>query len=184
MAKQMSPREQIMVVSASVVIISYVFYQYLINPKLQDITRLKEEARTKRIELKTAEGKMKIFENVERQLGTQAFQMKTMSPSEKSLESLKIISNAVAKSGLVVNSIRPIVEEKKEGEGAVGEEGAQTEQTGQKFIIECTGDYASFYKLLASTYNLQVRVMLNELTVNADEDNDDLKINITLKVFY
>src|SRR3989338_5558503 len=77
----------------------YVFSQFLLFPKWDEIGKIKEKARGLRLELKIAEGKIKALEIIEKKIG--AIPEKAGMPGgEKTLEILKVLSQITSRSGL------------------------------------------------------------------------------------
>lgn len=149
-------------------VIFFVFYQFLLMPKWGEISRLKEKARAQRLELKVAEGKIKIIEAIEKKVGALP-KSPEVSQSERALEVLKNLSQATAKSGLNLVAIKPIIEAGKEE---------------LKFNLSCTGKYQNLYNFLKILHGLRIVVIIDNLYVTGGgSERPILNVEMTLKAY-
>lgn len=168
-AIKLSDREKNLLIITVGCVIFYVFYQFLLVPKWDEITSLKDKAREQRLELKMAEGKIKILDAIEKSVGVLP-EKSEMSREEKALEVLKLLSQATVKSGLNINFVKPLLEENGEG---------------LKFSLSCFGQYRNLYNFFSILYHLRILVLINALDiVSTGGTAPDLDIKMTLTAFY
>jgi Tfp pilus assembly protein PilO len=165
---KISEREKKLILAASALVISFLFLQFLLTPQWNEIAKLKEKARGLRLELRVAEGKIKILNTLEQR--GEATPQETVQPKEeKALNLLKALSQATAQSGLELNSINPLLEEKTEG---------------IKFNLSCSGKYQNLYDFLIALYQLRILFVIDMMEVRANQGaSPDLDIRITLTAF-
>ncbi|MDD4178469.1 MAG: type 4a pilus biogenesis protein PilO [Candidatus Margulisbacteria bacterium] len=163
---KLSDRERNLLIVTVGFVIFYLFYQFLLTPVWKEIGKLKDSAREKRLELKVAEGKIRILQAIEKEVGI--IPIRTEIPrEEKALEALKIISQATAKSGLNISFIKPLLEEGGDG---------------IKFDLSCSGKYKNLYNFLSILFRLRVLVMIDSMDITSSGGSSptlDLKISLT-----
>jgi Tfp pilus assembly protein PilO len=169
-AVKLSEREKNLLILTLGFAVFYVFYQFLLTPEWDVITRLRETARTKRLELKIAEGKVKIMQAIEKQVGIVP-EKYAMPREEKALEVLNMISRATDKSGLKLIFVKPLLEEGGEG---------------LRFSLSCSGSYKQLYDFLFILYRLNILVLIDGLDVktNGLQNEPVLDIKIGLTAYY
>ncbi|MDD5382108.1 MAG: type 4a pilus biogenesis protein PilO [Candidatus Margulisbacteria bacterium] len=169
---KLSEREKRLVIITGALLVFYVFYQFLLVPKWGEVGRLKDQARKVRLELRIAEGKMKILEAMEKSLGAMPeMNVSSASNEQKALEVFKAISQAASNSKLNLSSIRPIVDNDQE--------------KGLRFEISCTGKYKNLYTFLEMMHGLNLPIMIDSLEVNGGgETSPTLSIKMQLSAHY
>ena len=165
-ALKLSERERNLLILTIGFVVFYVFYQFLLTPKWDEITMLKEKARSQRLDLRIADGKIKILDAVEKSIGMLP-QKTELTREDKALEVLKMLSQATARSGLNMNFIKPRLEESGEG---------------LQFNLSCSGKYNNFYNFLYILYQLRALILIDTLditTTGGGSPDLDVKINLT-----
>jgi Tfp pilus assembly protein PilO len=153
-------------VLAAGALVFYVFYQFLLVPQWDNISRLRETVKNKRLDFKVAEGKMRILQAIEKQVGIIP-EKSELPREEKALEVLKLISQATDKSNLKLIFIKPLLEESGEG---------------LKFSFSCSGSYRELYNFLSILYRLRVLVLIDSLDVTSSSMHEpvlDIKVGLT-----
>jgi Tfp pilus assembly protein PilO len=168
-ALKLSDRERNLLILTMGAVIFYVFYQFLLTPKWEEISQTRETARAKRLELKIAEGKIKILQAIEKQAGIIP-ERSELPREEKALEVLKLISQATDKSGLSLSFVKPLLEESGEG---------------LQFSLSCTGSYKELYNFLFILYRLHILVLINSLDITSSGGTaPTLDIKVALTAYY
>ena len=167
-AIKLSERERNFITVTIGFAVFYVFYQFLLTPMWAEIAKLKDKAREQRLELKIAEGKIKIMDAIEKSVGV--VPRKSAAPREdKALEVLRLLSQATAKSGLNLSFIKPLLEDKGEG---------------LKFNLFCSGRYKDLYGFLSILYRLRILVVIDSLDIGTHGTSPDLDIKMILTAYY
>lgn len=166
---KLSDRERNLLIVTIGFVVFYVFFQFLLTPKWDEIARLKDAARGLRLDLKVAEGKVKILDAIEQSVGM--VPEKSILPrDERALEVLKLLSQATVRSGLTLNFIKPNLEE--EGEGL-------------KFNLSCSGRFRSLYTFFSILYRLRILVLIDSMEIiSSGGAAPDLGIKINLTAYY
>ncbi|MDD5593650.1 MAG: hypothetical protein PHG97_02770 [Candidatus Margulisbacteria bacterium] len=169
MALKLSDRERNLAVIAGGALFFYVFYQYLLVPKWNEISKVRESAKNKRLELRVAESKLKILQAIEKEVGV--FPEKSQVPrEEKALEVLKLISQATDRSGLNLIFIKPLLEESGEG---------------LKFSLSSSGSYKQLYNFLYVLDHLHILILIDGLDITSSGGREPvLEIKTSLTAFY
>jgi Tfp pilus assembly protein PilO len=169
-ALKVSEREKNLMILTLGFVIFYVFYQFLLTPEWDNISRLQETVRGKRLELKVAEGKMRILQAIEKRIGIIP-EKSEMPREEKALEVLNLISQTTDKSKLKLNFIKPLLEESGEG---------------IKFSLSCSGSYQELYNFLFILYRLRILVLIDSLDITSSglQHEPVLDIKISLTAYY
>jgi Tfp pilus assembly protein PilO len=168
-AIKLSEREKNLMILTVGALVFYVFYQFLLTPQWDNITRLRETVKDKRLEFKVAEGKMRILQAIEKQVGIIP-EKSELPREEKALEVLKLISQATDKSNLKLIFIKPLLEESGEG---------------LKFQFSCSGTYRELYNFLFILYQLRVLVLIDSLdAVSNTMHEPTLDIKVSLTAYY
>jgi len=166
---KLSEREKNLAIITLGFLVFYIFYQFLLTPKWNEIDSLKDKARNARVEMKIAEGKKKILEAIEKASGP-VLQKTAGSREERALEVLRSLSEAIKKSKLTLISIRPVLD--KEAEGS-------------KFNLSCSGTYKNLYDFLMILYKLRIPVMVDALDVaGGGVAKPILNIQMALTAYY
>jgi Tfp pilus assembly protein PilO len=147
-----SKREQLVILLAVICAVFYVFYQFLLLPKWGGIDRLRSQVKKMSLDLRVTESKLKILEAAEKRVGElkQTEKPAAILPTSRSLEVLKVLAQTTSKSQLQLVSIKPIVEEGKEG---------------LKFEMICQGNYHQLYSFLTILHNVDLVILLDSLNV-------------------
>lgn len=166
---KLTEREKNLLIITVGCVIFYIFYQFLLVPKWDEIASLKEKARTLRLDLRVAEGKVKILDAIEKSAGV--IPEKSELPREdKALEVLKLLSQATVKSGLTINFIKPLLEESSEG---------------LKFSLSCSGNYRSLYTFFYILYHLRILILIDGMDIaSSGGPAPALDIKMALTAFY
>ena len=165
----MSKRERNLVMIALGAAIFYIFYQFLLIPKLDEIGTLAVKADKLRLDLRVTESKIKILEAVEKRFGEMRKEQKPLvAPTEeKALEVLRSLSQTTSRSQLKLISIKPMIDEK---------------ENKMKFELACTGNYQQLYSFLEILHGLKVLVLVDSLGVTGGrgpESGLDIKMALT-----
>ncbi|MFA4843504.1 MAG: hypothetical protein WC632_00970 [Candidatus Margulisiibacteriota bacterium] len=168
-ALKLSERERNLLIMTIGFVVFYVFYQFLLTPKWDEITMLKEKARSQRLDLKIAEGKIKILDAVEKSIGIMP-QKTELTREDRALEVLKMLSQATAHSGLNINFVKPRLEESGEG---------------LQFTLSCSGKYKNFYNFLYVLYQLRALILIDTLDITSTGGaSPDLDVKMNLTAYY
>ena len=127
--------------------------------------------RDKRLDLKVAEGKVRILQAIEKEVGIISEQSE-LPREEKALEVLKLISQATDKSGLNLIFVKPLLEESGEG---------------LKFSLSCSGSYKELYNFLFILYRLHILVLIDSLDITSSGGHEpvlDIKVALTAYYWY
>jgi Tfp pilus assembly protein PilO len=166
---KLSERERNLLIVTIGFVVFYVFYMFLLTPKWDEIGRQKDAARSLRLDLRIAEGKIKILDAIEKSVGIVP-ERSILSRDEKALEVLKLLSQATVRSGLTLNFIKPNLEE--EGEGL-------------KFSLSCSGRFKNLYSFFSILYRLRILLLIDSLEVlSTGGATPDLGIKINLTAYY
>jgi len=164
----LSERERNLVLIAIGVVIAYFFYQFLLVPKWDEISRTGSKVNSSSIELKIAEARIKVLAQ-SKSKGKILAPQKEANREEKALEAFKQISYSTAASGLNLNMIKPIPE---------------TSTDKLRFSLSCTGKYRSLYSFLKILSKLKVLILVDSLDLNGGgTPAPDLGIQMTLSAY-
>lgn len=169
MAVKLSRRERTLAMIALVSAMFYLFYQFMLIPKLEEADKLKVEAKKLRLELRVAEQKIRILEQVEKRLGTieqRQPKKETVEVEEGALKVLRALAQTTSRSKLQLNSIKPII-----GKG-----------NNLRFELLCTGTYLELYSFLEILHGLDILMLIDSLNVTSRgsrADELDIKISLT-----
>lgn len=168
-AIKLSEQERLLAIIALGCVIFYVFFQFLIAPKLAESGKLKNRLRERRLDLDVAERKLKILAAIEKSVGL--VPERSAAPrEEKALEVLKLLSQATDKSGLNLVFVKPLLEEAGEG---------------LKFNLSCLGSYRELYNFLNILYRLRVLVLIDNLNIVSSGGREPvLDIKVALTAYY
>lgn len=166
---KLSDREKNLLIVTIGFAVFYVFYQFLLVPKWDEIAKLKDKARNQRLDLKVAESKAKIMGAIERSIGVIP-ERSELPREEKALEALKLLSQATSRSGLNISFVKPLLEEPGEG---------------LKFSLSCSGKYRNLYNFLYILFQLRILVLVDSMDITSSGGaSPDLDLKITLTAFY
>lgn len=147
---KLSKRERNLAMIAVGFALFYLFYQFLLTPKLDETDKLKTEAGKLRLELQVAKNKIMILEAVEKRMGVAPPEKKELIRVEqKALEVLRVLAQTTTNSKLKLLSIKPII---SKGEAL-------------KFELHCTGNYQQLYEFLDILHGLKILVLIDSLNV-------------------
>ena len=165
---KLSDREKRLAMVTLGFFIFYIFYQFLLTPKWEEIGKLKNQVQKARVELEVAEGKIRILEGLEKRVGGISLK-KEIPTEERALETLRALAQATSKSGLNLISIRPMIGDER----------------GPKFDLSCTGSYKNLYEFLRILRDLEIMVMIDSLKMSGGGGKKPtLKINIVLTAYF
>ncbi len=168
-AIKLSEREKNLLLLTIAALIFYVFFQFLLTPKWDEIVVLKEQARGARLQLKIAEGKIQVLEAIEKKMGS-LYMQSGETREEKALQVLRNISRAIANSGLNLLSIRPIITD---------------DQDKLTFTIACSGSYRNLYNFFLQLRDIRVLVLFDNLDITGTGGKSpSLDIRINLVAYY
>jgi Tfp pilus assembly protein PilO len=162
---KLSEREQKLAIVTLGFFVFYIFYQFLLTPKWDEIGKLQGKVQKARLELEIAEGKLKILEGLEKRVGVISARRKIL-PEERALETLRALAQATSKSGLNLISIKPMIGDEK----------------GPKFDLSCSGSYKNLYEFLRIMRDLEIMVMIDSLNMSGGGSRKpvlDVKIVLT-----
>ncbi|MGB9613451.1 MAG: type 4a pilus biogenesis protein PilO [Candidatus Margulisiibacteriota bacterium] len=166
---KLSEREKMLGLLTIAAAIFFVFYQFLLLPKWEEIGKLKTKARDLRIELKTAEGKLQVLSALEKKAGV-IVEKSTRPREEKMLEVLNKLSQAISASNLKLNYLKPLLDSKEEE---------------QKFMLSCQGKYEDLYNFMNFLQKIRLLVLVDSLDIKPlDEKSNVLSIEMTITAFY
>ncbi|MBI5399877.1 hypothetical protein HZB07_04625 [Candidatus Saganbacteria bacterium] len=149
---KLSKREQILVLAAVFCGIFYLFFQFLLLPKLGEIDQLKVQIKKVRLDLKSADSKLKILETAEKKPGEvkRPEKMVPLIPSAGGLEVLRVLARTTSKSSLQLVFIKPLPGELTDG---------------LKFELACQGRYRQLYDFLSILHNVDLVILIDSLSV-------------------
>ncbi|MEE8638340.1 MAG: hypothetical protein V3T21_04755 [Candidatus Margulisiibacteriota bacterium] len=166
---KLSDREKKLAAMTLVVFIFYIFYQFLLAPKWNEIAEFNSRLQDARLELNVAEGKIKILESIKKGDGPEPGIIE-VPVEERALAVLRAIAQATTKSGLNLISIRPIMGEDKNKFG---------------FDLICMGSYQNLYEFLRILRDLEVLVIIDSLRMSGGGvKRPDLSIKIVLTAYF
>lgn len=166
---KLSDRERKLAAITLVVAIFYVFYQFLLAPKWNEISKLNSELQDARLELNVAEGKVKILESIKKG-GAKAPTAFEVPVEERALAVLRAIAQATTRSGLNLLSIRPIMDEDKNK---------------FKFDLVSMGSYQDLYEFLRILRDLEIMVIMDSLRMSGGGvKRPDLNIKMVLTAYF
>lgn len=145
---KLSDRERNLAVITLGFVIFYLFYQFLLAPKWDEIKKIREKVMKARIDLRIAEGKIKILETMEKKIKAVPLGIE-FQREEGALEVLQALSSATSKSGLNLISIKPVIREKEE----------------LKFELSCSGSYKSLYDFFKILREQQILMLVDSLYI-------------------
>ncbi|MFA5034419.1 MAG: hypothetical protein WC500_01355 [Candidatus Margulisiibacteriota bacterium] len=166
---KLSTREKNLLIAALIILLVYLFDSFFFRPIMKEVNLSKDTARNLRLELRVAEGKIRILETLQKKIGILHDESAT-SRQARALEALGNISLATTKSKLNLITVRPIVESTK---GSL------------KFGLACTGKYKNLYDFMVFLNELPMLVIIDNLDCTSDGTKDPaLDIKMTLTAYY
>ncbi len=145
-------------------VLFYLVFQVFLAPKWNETGRLRLKLRDARLELKIAEGKIEILDNLQRTLGTSDLQA-NISRDDKALEALRSISQTTSRSKLKLLSIKPTITD-----------------TGAKYDLTCSGTYRSLYDFFGYLREAPMLISADSLYVtgnDAGSENLSIRLSVT-----
>ncbi|MFH1683394.1 MAG: hypothetical protein ABIA67_00780 [Candidatus Margulisiibacteriota bacterium] len=128
----------------------YLFYQFLLTPKLNENDKLKVEANNLRLELQVAKNKIMILEAVEKRVGVAPpGKMETIKDEQKALEALRVLAQTTSRSKLKLLSIKPMI----------------NDSDALKFELHCSGNYQQLYDFLEILHGLKILILIDSLNI-------------------
>lgn len=170
MKLKLSDRERWLLFGTALVLIFYLFYTFLLNPKLSEIDSLNQKAGTLNLDLKVSKEKVKILQSLELLPMEKIRAKKTK--EEQTLEALKYITGEISKLDLKLLTLRPRAEER-----AVGSAKAIY------FDLTFTGKYNTIYKYMQALSKLPILILVDSLTMSKSE-GPDLSVTMVVSVYY
>ena len=166
---KLSDREKKLAMATFAVFVFYIFYSFFLTPKWDEIVKVSKSVREARLELKVAEGKVKILESIQKGALEQPAISK-VPKEERALAVLRALAQATTKSKLKLVSIRPIISEKKEE---------------FKFDLTAMGSYQNLYEFLRILGDLDVIVMADSLRISGGgSKRPELHMKIVLTAYF
>ena len=166
-AVKLSKRERNLAMIALGFAIFYIFYQFLLTPKIAEIEKFGNQVRQLRLNLEVAENKIKILEAIEKNVKFRPKETKQkIVVEEKALEVLRALSQTTTRSKLKLLSIRPMI----------------TKGATLKFDLRCQGTYQQLYDFLEILHGLDILILIDSLDVTGSRGEVtllDIKIMLT-----
>ena len=170
MKMKLTEREKWLLLTAGLLFVVYVFFQYLYLPKSAENYSLKEKLKAKRLELKTSQEKTRILEQLE--LGPVQNAAKRRTKDQQVMAALCYISREVSKLKLNMQSLRPRLEE------------VQADPVKAVFFdLAFTVKYNEIYKFLAALEKLPILILVDSIQMSGT-GSSDLRVNMVLSVYY
>jgi len=145
-------REKYLVIATAVLVVMYVFYFFLLTPKMDETAKIITNLNAAQMELRTAEIKIKILEGAK--LPEKALTVPkavVLSSEEKALNTFKQISFATSRSGLNLNNIVP----------------APNQPAGTlRYNLVCGGRYRQLYSFLVLLGKLDTVVLVDNIEIS------------------
>lgn len=160
---KLSEREKSLVYITLGFVLFYLVFQIFMAPKWEEIDRLKLKLRDARLELKIAEGKIEVLDNLQKTLGSANLQA-NISHDDKALEALRSISQTTSRSKLKLLSIKPTITD-----------------TGAKYDLTCSGTYRGLYEFFGYLREAPMLISVGSLYVTGgDAGSEKLSIRLSL----
>jgi Tfp pilus assembly protein PilO len=166
---KMSKREANLAIATLGFLVFYIFYQFFLSPKWEEIRGIQRKLSTLQMSLDLAEGKLKILESMENKMGAiPARRQPALAGEEKALEVLRYLAWATSKSKLNLRAIKPL----------------PPGPDGLRFELSCFGYYQQFYEFLEVLHGLEVLILIDSLDINGGgEQSPTLNIRILLTAY-
>lgn len=163
-AIKISEREKFLMVVTAASVILYVFYNFLLTPKWNEIGKLKERATGARIELRIAESKIKLLEKMkkiyaepEKAPGTKL---------ERALLALRQMSSTITSAGVELMMLKPKLDPAADR---------------IDFDLSCRSTYDELYGFLSRLAKLKTIVMVKTLTIKGGaQKNRNLNVQMSV----
>ncbi|MFH1347338.1 MAG: hypothetical protein ABIH22_01480 [Candidatus Margulisiibacteriota bacterium] len=167
---KLSKRERNLAMVALGFALFYIFYQFLLTPKLNETDKLKNEANKLRLDLQVAKNKIMILEAVEKRIGVAPPEKKeTIMVEQEALEVLRVLAQTTSRSKLKLLSIKPMI---NKGDAL-------------KFELHCSGNYQQLYDFLEILHGLNILVLIDSLKViGGGGEVTKLDINMALTAHF
>lgn len=170
MKLKLSDRERWLLFGTLLVLVFYIFYTFLLNPKLSDIDSLKQKSNTLNLDLKVSKEKVKILQNLELMPMEKIRAQKTK--EEQTIEALKYITEQISKLNLKLLTLKP-----------QGEERAVGSAKAIYFDLTFSGRYNVIYKFMQALSKLPILILVDSLTMTKSETSD-LNVTMVVSVYY
>ena len=157
-------------VATGIIILCYIFLQFIIVPKAKEIGSLNAKLSSQRQDLKTAKAKESLLKSLEE--GTLQKQRLGKTKEEQTIEALQLISKSIATLDLDLVSIRPHPEE-------------VIVETARAILFDVTfiGSYNSIYKFMDELEKLPILILIDSIELKR-ADKGAVSTSIVLSVYY
>lgn len=170
MKLKLSDRERWLLFGTALALVFYLFFTFLLNPKLLEIDSLNQKAGSLNLDLKVSKEKVRILQNLELLPMEKIRAKKTK--EEQTLEALKYITAEISKLDLKLITLRPRVEERVVGSAKA-----------IYFDLTFTGKYNTIYKYMQSLSKLPILILVDSLTMTKSE-GPNLSVTMVVSVYY
>ena len=166
---KLSNREKNLLIVMAIFISIYFFDNLFFSPILQEVKRSKDKLRDFRMELRVAEGKIRILETLQKKVGI-IYDESSNTRQTRALQALQNISYVTTKSKLNLITVRPILGQ---------------EQGNLKFGLSCTGKYKTLYDFMVYLNELPMMVIIDVLDCTSNGAVDPiLDVKMTVTAYY
>ena len=170
MKLKLSDRERWLLFGTLLVVVFYLFYTFLLNPKLTEIDSLNQKNSSLNLDLRVSKEKVRILQSLELLPMEKIRAKKTK--EEQTIEALKYITAEISKLDLKLLTLRPRGEER-----AVGSAKAIF------FDLTFSGKYNTIYKFMQAVSRLPILILVDSLTMTKGE-GPDLGVTMVVSVYY
>jgi Tfp pilus assembly protein PilO len=170
MKLKLSERERWLLFGTLLALVFYLFYVFLLNPKLSAVDSLNQKLRSLNLDLKVSKEKVKILQSLELLPMEKIRAKKTK--EEQTIEALKYLTAEISKLQLKLLTLRPRGEER-----AVGSAKAIY------FDLTFSGKYNTIYKFMQALDKLPILILVDSLTMSKGE-GPGLNVAMVVSVYY
>jgi Tfp pilus assembly protein PilO len=166
---KLSEREKWLLLATAVFLAFYFFFNLLYSPKAAENYKMGETLKAKKLELNTAQEKIKIFKSMELM---PVKKTRAKGKEEVVVEALQYISREVSKLKLNMMSVRPRLEEK-----AV--------DSAKAVFMDLTfvGNYNTIYRFMSALEKLPILILVDSMDMTKS-GSVDVKVNMVLSIYY
>ncbi|MFH1361099.1 MAG: hypothetical protein ABIH69_00360 [bacterium] len=170
---KVSKREKNLLIISSGFIIFYFFYNFLLTPKLDEYSNVKNKITSDSVELRLLEQKIKVLDQIEKAVKLKNEKRSSLlSDVERSLYILRVLAKSTSQSGLKLIRIKPVQNDKKGDDGV-------------KFELDCRGSYQEFYDFLDILNGLDVVVIIDSMgVVGGGSESPVLVVKFAITAYY
>jgi len=166
---KLSEREKWLLLATMVFVAFYLFFNFLYSPKAADNYKIGETLKAKRLELNTAQEKIKILTSLELM---PIKKTRERGKEEVVVEALQHISREVSKLKLNMLSIRPRLTEKA------------VDSANAVFMdLTFVGSYNTIYKFMSALEKLPILILVDSMDMTKS-GSVDVKVNMVLSIYY